>query len=195
MSAGYNMYNYYDINAKEYIESTINCDMSIHYEKYLKYLPNKGKILDVGFGSGRDMIYFKSLGYDVYGIDTSISFVNNMLKQGFNVECISICDLNIKDEYDGIWACASLLHINRENLEKAIIKCINSLKENGVLYCSFKHGDKEIIKDDRYFNYINEEIINIIAIKNNFKIIEIYKSLEVRVNRNNEEWINIIIQK
>lgn len=189
------MSNYYDINAKEYIESTINCDMSIHYEKYLKYLPNKAKILDVGFGSGRDMIYFKSLGYDVYGIDTSISFVNNMLKQGFNVECISICDLNIKDEYDGIWACASLLHINRKKLETAIIKCINSLKENGVLYCSFKYGDKEIIKDDRYFNYINEDIINNIVYKNNYKILEIYKSYDVRVNRRSEEWINIIIQK
>ena len=61
MNVGYNMSNYYDINAKEYIESTINCDMSLHYQKFLKYLPKTGKILDVGFGSGRDMIYFKSL--------------------------------------------------------------------------------------------------------------------------------------
>ena len=52
MSVGYDMSNYYDINAKAYIENTINCDMSIHYEKFLKYLPDKGKILDVGFGSG-----------------------------------------------------------------------------------------------------------------------------------------------
>ena len=49
MNVGYNMSNYYDINAKDYIENTINCDMSIHYEKFLKYLPAKGKILDIGY--------------------------------------------------------------------------------------------------------------------------------------------------
>lgn len=58
MNVGYNMNNYYDINYKEYIQNTINCDMSNHYQKFIKYLPSNSKILDIGFGSGRDMIYF-----------------------------------------------------------------------------------------------------------------------------------------
>ena len=194
MSVGYNMSNYYDINAKEYIESTINCDMSFHYQKFLKYLPKTGKILDIGFGSGRDMIYFKSLGYDVEGIDTSIEFVKNMKEQGFNVKLESACDLNSKDEYNGIWACASLLHIKREKLEEVIIKCIEALKKNGVLYCSFKYGDMEIVKDGRYFNYINEKIIRNIASNDNIEIIEMYKSADVRKDRNNEKWLNIIFK-
>jgi len=193
MSVGYNMSNYYDINAKEYIENTINCDMSFHYQKFLKYLPKTGKILDVGFGSGRDMIYFKSLGYDVEGIDTSIEFVKNMKKKGFNVRLKSACELNSKCEYDGIWACASLLHIKRDELEEVLIRCINALKENGVLYCSFKYGDKEIEKDNRYFNYINEESINFIIKNNNLKLVELYNSIDVRKERKNEEWLNIII--
>ena len=102
MSVGYNMSNYYDINAKDYIENTINCDMSIHYEKFLKYLPAKGKILDIGFGSGRDMIYFKSLGYNVEGIDTSLEFVKNMKNRGFNVSLMSVTKLNFKNTYDGL---------------------------------------------------------------------------------------------
>lgn len=187
------MSNYYDINAKEYIENTINCDMSLHYQKFLKYLPKTGKILDIGFGSGRDMIYFKSLGYDVEGIDTSVEFVKNMKEQGFNVRFESACELNSKDEYDGIWACASLLHIKRDELEKVITKCINALKENGVLYCSFKNGDKEIEKDNRYFNYINEESINFIIKNNNLKLVELYNSIDVRKERENEKWLNIII--
>ena len=194
MSAGYNMSNYYDINAKEYIESTINCDMSIHYEKYLKYLPNKGKILDVGFGSGRDMIYFKSLGYKVEGIDTSIEFVKNMKNRGFDVSLMSVAKLNFKNTYDGLWACASLLHIKREELEEPILRCINALKDNGILYCSFKYGNKEIEKNNRYFNYINEEIINDIANKNDLNIIDLYQSNDVRTIRNNEKWINIIFK-
>lgn len=188
------MSNYYDVNAKEYIESTINCDMSIHYEKFLKYLPKTGKILDVGFGSGRDMIYFKSLGYEVEGIDTSVEFVNNMKEKGFNVRLESACELNYSAEYDGIWACASLLHIKRDELEEVIIKCMNALKDNGILYCSFKYGDKEIEKDNRYFNYINEEIINSIINNKKFKIVELYKSIDVRKEREQEEWLNIIIR-
>lgn len=188
------MSNYYDINAKDYIENTINCDMSIHYEKFLKYLPAKGKILDIGFGSGRDMIYFKSLGYNVEGIDTSLEFVKNIKNRGFDVSLMSVTKLNFKNTYDGLWACASLLHIKREELEETILRCINALKDNGILYCSFKYGNKEIEKDNRYFNYINEEIINDIANKNDLNIIDLYQSNDVRTIRNNEKWINIIFK-
>ena len=188
------MSNYYDVNAKEYIESTINCDMSFHYQKFLKYLPKTGKILDVGFGSGRDMIYFKSLRYEVEGIDTSIEFVKNMKEKGFNVRLESACELNYSDEYDGIWACASLLHIKRDELEEVIIKCMKALKENGVFYCSFKYGSMEVEKDGRYFNYINEESMSKLLNKNNINVMEIYKTNDVRTDRNNEIWINVIIQ-
>lgn len=188
------MSNYYDVNAKEYIKNTINCDMSVHYEKFLKYLPKTGKILDVGFGSGRDMIYFKSLGYVVEGIDTSAQFVKNMKEKRFNVKLESACEINFKNEYDGIWACASLLHIKREELEQVIVRCIDALKENGVLYCSFKYGDIEIENDGRYFNYINEEIIKDIVDKNKLYIAESYITNDVRVDRKNETWLNIIIK-
>ena len=84
------MNNYYDKNAKDYITNTINCDMSHHYQKFIKYLPSNSKILDIGFGSGRDMIYFQSQGHIVEGIDTSIEFVNNMKSQGYNVKLESV---------------------------------------------------------------------------------------------------------
>lgn len=62
--------NYYDKHAKEFIQNTINCNMEDIYNVFLKYV-STGKLLDVGFGSGRDMFYFKNKGFDVYGIDTS----------------------------------------------------------------------------------------------------------------------------
>ena len=195
MNVGYNMNNYYDKNAKDYITNTINCDMSHHYQKFIKYLPSNSKILDIGFGSGRDMIYFKSKGYIVEGIDTSIEFVNNMKSQGYNVKLESVEDMNYINKYDAIWACASLLHVKRENLEKTFINCLQALKENGILYCSFKYGNQEILAGERYFNYINEDIINDLLKNNDFTVLDIYKSLDVRKERKTEEWINIIIRK
>ena len=182
MNVGYNMSNYYDFNAKEYINNTINCDMSIHYEKFIKYLPKRGKILDVGFGSGRDLIYFKSLEYEVEGIDISIEFIKNMKSQGFVVSLMSVIEMNFKNKYDGIWACASLLHIKREQLEEVFIKCINALKENGVLYCLFKYVDMEVEKDNRYFNYINEEVIKNIIDENKLYLVESYTTNDVRAD-------------
>lgn len=63
------------------------------------------------------------------------------------------------------------------------------------MYCSFKYGNKEVEKDGRYFNYINEEIIKKIAKNNNFNIIALYKSNDVRVERKNEIWLNVIFNQ
>ena len=71
---------------------------------------------------------------------------------------------------------------------------MKALKENGVFYCSFKYGSMEVEKDGRYFNYINEESMSKLLNKNNINVMEIYKTNDVRTDRNNEIWINVIIQ-
>ena len=187
------MSNYYDMNAKEYIEGTINCDMSFHYQKFLNYLHKPCKILDVGFGSGRDMIYFKSLGYNVEGIDTSIEFIKNIKNQGFNATLMSVTEMNYKNQFDAIWACASLLHIKRNELEQVILKCIHALKKEGIMYCSFKYGNCEYYNKNRYFNNIDENIMNEIANKYKLKILEMYISNDIRKHREKELWINFIL--
>ena len=189
------MINYYEENAEKYIVETIKCDVSEQYNLFLKYMPRSGKILDIGFGSGRDMIYFNSQGYDVVGIDPTQVFIDNMHNQGYSAFNLQVENLNCCKKYDGIWACASLLHVKRENLRHVFFKCKSALKENGIMYCSFKYGDKEIIKDNRYFNYVNEKLIKEVASFDNFKIIEITKTNDVRNNHIKEKWLNIILKK
>ena len=187
------MSNYYEKNASKYIEDTINCDMSEQYKFFLKNMPKKGMILDIGFGSGRDMRYFKSLGYEVEGIDPTISFVNN-LKDEFDVYHKRVEDINIINRYEGIWACASLLHIESNKLVDVFNKCYEALKDNGIMYVSFKYGDFEGIIDDRYFTYLVEEsFINIInQIK--FKIDKIWINNEDKLNRD-VKWLNVVLVK
>ena len=52
------MSSYYKVNKDEFINSTINCDMSFHYNMFEKYLNIGDSVLEVGFGSGRDYVYF-----------------------------------------------------------------------------------------------------------------------------------------
>lgn len=185
--------NYYNEHAKEYIESTKDCDMSVQYNFFLKYLKEKSYILDVGFGSGRDMLYFNSKGFKTKGIDITKEFVENGKSLNLDVEELSVYDLNEKEKYDGIWACASLLHC--EDLEKAFDKCYKVLKRDGIMYASFKYGDFEGIRNERYFKYLNEESMNELINKTKFKLIDTLITSDVRDDRKDEKWINVILQK
>ncbi len=189
------MDNYYEKNAKKYIEETFNCDMKEQYDFFFQYMPKNGKILDIGFGSGRDMIYFSSKNYEVEGIDPTITFVVNMKEKGFKVHRLTVEEMQYENEFEGIWACASLLHVKRADLLETLKKCKRALKANGIMYCSFKYGNCEIIKDDRYFNYLNEETLKEIINIDGFKIVDIKKSNDVRMNRSDEKWINIILKR
>lgn len=186
--------NYYKEQCNEYILKTKDIDMSEAYEFFLKYAKTKGKLLDVGFGSGRDMLYFKSIGFDVEGIDSQQEFVDEALKLGLNVTCADILDCwNQYDEYDYIWASASLLHVKKELLNQAFKYCSNMLKEDGILYCSFKYGNFEGKVDDRYFIYLTEETINKYLYGTSLKVIDIKITYD-KLNRDNK-WLNVILKK
>ncbi len=101
-------------------------------------------------------------------------------------------ELKVENEFDGIWACASLLHVNRADLLDTLNNCKRALKVNGIMYCSFKYGNGELIKNERYFNYLNEESLKEYLNNENFKIMDIKLSNDVRINRSSERWINII---
>lgn len=189
------MEKYYEINAKKYIEETIECDMSKQYQLFLKYMNNTGKILDIGFGSGRDMIYFSSIGYDVKGIDPTPSFVNTMKDKGYDVSLLHSEDMEYQNEFDGIWACASLLHVHRDNLKEVFKRCCNALKDNGIMYCSFKYGAFEGIKNERYFTYLNEQLFNEIIQDTGLTILETSITGDVRSDRASEQWLNVVMKK
>lgn len=187
--------NYYKNKKEEFIENTFNCDMSFQYNFFEKYLNENTKtILDIGFGSGRDSLYFSEK-YNVYSIDPVEEFCDYAVKLGLkNVYCKSIEDIDYKDYFDGIWACASLLHIKYDNLLFVFNKCYSALKNNGIMYCSFKYGEFEGIRDDRYFTDLTEERLNNIISNTNFKILEICITNDVRLNRDNK-WLNVILKK
>lgn len=63
--------NYYNLNAKNFIENTQNADMHLAQEAFLQLLPGSASILDFGCGSGRDTKYFLEKGYQVAATDGS----------------------------------------------------------------------------------------------------------------------------
>ncbi len=186
--------NYYNNNAQSFIENTINADMKKQYDFFEKYLSSKGKLLDVGFGSGRDSLYF-SKKYEVVSIDNCQSFIDEGKKILNNkILLMDVKDISYKDEFDGIWACATLLHIPFYELPDVLNRCFNALKDNGVMYMSFKYGDYEGMRNGRYFTDLNEDRLNKLISKSSFKILDIMITEDVRPNRD-EKWLNIVLKK
>ena len=188
-----NTLDYYNKNAKEYFENTYNADMSEHYGRFLKYLRSNAYILDAGCGSGRDSRYFVSLGYRVKPMDASSELCNLAEKHlGIKVDNIRFEDINYVNEFDGVWACASLLHVQKNKINDVISKLYRALKENGVLYVSFKYGDNEREVNGRYFNDQNEDTIKLLL--KDFEIKELWFSNDVRPGRE-DRWINVVAVK
>ena len=193
-----NTLDYYNKNSEEYFNSTLNVDMTNTYKAFLKLLPKGGKILDLGCGSGRDSMNFMKLGYEVTSVDGAKKLAKRAsVLLGKEVIVSTFEELELKEKFHGIWACASLLHIKREDLKIVLNNLYNNLEDNGVFYMSFKYGEKEYVDDkNRYFNcFTDESIIGFINENTKFNILDLYIT-EDKLGRVNEvKWVNLICNK
>ena len=193
-----NTLDYYNKNSEEYFNSTLNVDMTNTYKAFLKLLPKGGKILDLGCGSGRDSMNFMKLGYEVIAVDGAKKLAKKAsVLLGKEVIVSTFEELELKEKFHGIWACASLLHIKREDLKTVLNNLYNNLDDNGVFYMSFKYGEKEYVDDkNRYFNcFTDESIISFINENTKYNILGLYIT-EDKLGRVNEvKWVNLICNK
>ena len=193
-----NTLDYYNKNSEEYFNSTLNVDMTNTYKAFLKLLPKGGKILDLGCGSGRDSMNFMKLGYEVIAVDGAKKLAKKAsVLLGKEVIVSTFEELELKEKFHGIWACASLLHIKREDLKTVLNNLYNNLEDNGVFYMSFKYGEKEYVDDkNRYFNcFTDESIISFINENTKYNILGLYIT-EDKLGRVNEvKWLNLICNK
>jgi 2-polyprenyl-3-methyl-5-hydroxy-6-metoxy-1,4-benzoquinol methylase len=189
--------DYYNKNAIEFFEGTVNADMSATYDEFLKQVKPAGKILDAGCGSGRDTKYFLNKGYTVTAFDASNEMVRLSTElTGQKTLKMTFQEINSKEEFDGIWACASLLHISKAEIDDVLNKLIESLKPKGILFASFKYGPIETMKDDRLFNSYTEETLKAQFEKHKeLTTIKIWKTQDVRPDRTDEYWVSVICRK
>ena len=189
------MSDYYHEHSQEFINDTFNCDMSDQYRFFEQYLNGTGTILDIGFGSGRDSLYFLSKGYEVYAIDPEEEFVKHGRDIGIkHVYQLKVEDMEFVNMFDGIWACASLLHISSDKLTEVLQKCEKSLKKGGIAYISFKYGEFEGIRNGRYYLDMTLEKLAKYLFATKLTIVDVFISNDVRVDRT-DMWINCILKE
>jgi len=188
---------YYNQNATAFYERTIHADMSAMHEKFLSLLPSNARILDAGCGVGRDTKHFHDKGHQVTPFDASIKMVKQT-EQLVGIQTLHMYfeDLNFSEEFDGIWASASLLHVPYEELRDILISFHKALKSSGVLYVSFKYGDSYRHADHRHFYDMNEQLIQP-YLDGLFKVVDVVKRADTRSRNPSPEkaWLTIFCQK
>lgn len=157
--------NYYDENAVEFVCQTLSIDMHDLYELFINQLPQRDTqcILDVGCGSGRDANYFAKQDYNVTAIDASAELIQWARQHHMSsritwvhLDFSSIEKQAWENKFTGIWACASLLHVSFLELPFVIKSLLKTLTDDGVMYLSFKYGERERVDEERFFCDMNE---------------------------------------
>lgn len=189
--------DYYNQNAEAFTESTLTADLQAVQETFIRKLPPGAAILDLGCGSGRDTKYFLEKGFQVNASDGSQELCRLACAYtGIPVKHQLFQDLDDIDQYDGIWACSSILHLPLPELKDVLKKMARALKENGIIYTSFKYGNFEGQRNGRYFTDMTEASFG--ALIQDMEEMELEKqwvTADVRPGRGEEKWLNLILRK
>ena len=189
--------DYYDRIAEEFAADTRDADVGELHALFLSHLPAGGRILDLGCGSGRDSRLFLDKGYEVVAVDGSREFckiASSLIGQ--EVLCRTFEELDFEEEFDGVWACASILHVPSERLPGVIARISRALKVGGFFYASFKYGVFEGERNGRYFTDLDEAgFASLIAGFPEFEMVETRITGDVRPGRAEEKWLNVVVRK
>jgi len=188
---------YYEANAQRFFENTHAVNMDSIYEPFLSLLPSGAHILDTGCGSGRDSRAFLERGYEVTAMDASEAMVELASQHiGRPVLHMSFDQVQYEEQFDGVWACASLLHAPRLGLPEVLERLGKALKEEGVMYASFKYGEEEIIRNGRLFsNYSENSFRQMLEPQPELKLVRLWKTMGLRPDSIDTGWLNVLLRK
>lgn len=187
---------YYDNNAEAFVESTFTVSMTRLYQEFLPHVPDGGHILDAGCGSGRDALSFHRMGYQVSAFDGSRAIASLASQRtGLPVQHRAFSDVTEVGVYNGIWACASILHLPETDIASAIARLWGALRPGGAFYMSFKVGEGERSHDGRHFTDADEATAEgWVSALPELNGCHMWRTNDQRPDRD-EQWLNILLTK
>lgn len=185
---------FYENNAEQFAQDTLDVDMSALYKRFLAKLAPSSRILDAGCGAGRDTAAFLRLGYQVEAFDASAKLVEIAQRvTDIAVQHSTFLNFSSAEPFAGVWACASLLHVPANSMSATLQHLAELLQPQGVMYVSFKYGTDDLQRNDRHFTNCTEQRLQDFLVGTNLQIVETWLSGDQRPERINEQWLNALL--
>lgn len=189
--------SYYNTHAQDFVQGTVGVDFHITQDRFLAQLEKDASILDFGCGSGRDTKYFLERGLAVAATDGSAELCKLASEYtGIKVKQMLFSELDAVEKYDGIWACASILHLAWADLVAVMQKMVRAVKAGGVIYTSFKYGQFTGERNGRFFTDLDENgLARLLKEVGGLEVKELWITGDVRPGRGEEKWLNVLLTK
>lgn len=167
---------------------------------WVAVLPKQAVLLDLGCGAGQDARFLATLGHGVIGLDRTMPLLAFAKRQAPFVPFM-LADMRAlpirAGSLDGIWAAASLIHLQKRNVTSVLAALRHLVKSEGLMAATFTYGSKSKVKragwmPGRYFaRWRKDELIRTLRRTG-------WKVLFVKVVSNQERkgrWINVIARR
>jgi SAM-dependent methyltransferase len=187
--------DFYDANADAYFAETVDTDVGPLRDRFLKHLSPGGRILDAGCGSGRDALAFAKAGFVVTAFDGSAAMARLAARHCCGeVRHMTFAEVRWTGEFDGVWSCASLLHVPRAELPGVLARLANALRPGGVLFASFKLGTGDRVIGGRRFTDLTPQGLLDLMSQSALHVLDHWVSVDARPGREGEQWVSAIGQ-
>ncbi|HEY9575724.1 MAG TPA: class I SAM-dependent methyltransferase [Lachnospiraceae bacterium] len=189
--------DYYNQNASAYYDKTVHVDMAKIMQPFINLLPENAELLDMGCGSGRDTLALEEAGFSVTAMDGAIEMCR-LAEIYTDKEILHLTyeEMDFLNVFDGIWACASLVHIPYKKMPQILGKMVDALVKDGLIYLSLREGERSGWDGLReYYDYNEEVLLNLLGNIPGIAIVDIWKTLPLIEDDNPAMWWNIILRK
>ena len=189
--------DYYNRYAVPYFEETAELDMEEIIRPFIELLPENAEVLDLGCGSGRDTVTLLENGFYVTAMDGSEEMCRLAeVHTDQDVLCMTYEEMDFDEVFDGIWACASLVHLTEDEMKTVMKKLVCALQKGGVLYFSVHKGERDGMYNGRYFrDYTKKEILTLLEQFEELELLNIWTTQDVRAGKTEGQWLNVLVRK
>lgn len=189
---------WYDANAEDFVARSFDSAMQGLQARFLAHVPAGGAVLDAGCGSGRDALAFHEAGYAVSAFDGSARLAELAARAtGLPIRRLTFAEMDWDQAFDGVWACATLLHLAPADLPGAFANIRRALKPGGAFFCSFKEGDgeSERFASGRFFTDMTLDRLRALLVAAGFEPLDLWDSDDVRPDRAGERWVSVVSRR
>jgi SAM-dependent methyltransferase len=188
---------FYEENAEDFFRRSVDVDMAPGWQAFTALLGPGSRVLDAGCGSGRDALFFHKAGYRVTATEASPKLAALARQHTcLDVEVMTFDQMDWRETFDGVWACASLLHVPRAELPQAMRKLRDALVPGGVWWMSFKYGTTERQAVGRHFTDLDEAGAEaLLAEVGGLTLLSMDVGADGRPDRAAERWLSVLCRR